>query len=495
MTIPINQSIWHAAYWATIACTLLAMGLMKTTIQNLFLKNKELITQGDHQEEVLRILLHDIRTPLANLESLYQKIALGLEPNSPIHDSLEEIAELQSFLDNQLSIYKSQDGLINLNLQPYCLKTIVLDRAKKLHHLAKKNDCTFQVYIDRSLAPSLLLDPHRIQQILNNILRNALQYQYHGQVELHVRVSAEDYSGQIIQFYCANGPDKIQLNVSPIRNDYQRFGLDICQRMIRLMGGDLEVNCHPSYGFNASFFIPALRSIHEPIQKRSMPSSKKEASTQQKVCIIDDHKLACAIMSHTLEELGFKTYAYQAITEEVLELIQNEPIQTMIMDLHPEQDLFSDIQHLKKKIGLTLFATSAQRPVSWLKLYDDFDGFLQKPFNGASFCEDLNLKTSYQEALNRLKNSGITMAVMYDELIRHHKNWACELIRHLDDIGENSEPILHLAHKAKTSALLLNDPLLERASHFSNRYEISSEGSHQLVNRLLRSARVIQSLQ
>ena len=495
MIIPTDNSIWHAASIAAIASSLLALALMKRFAQNLFIQNKRLITQADHQEEVLRILLHDIRTPLANLESLYQKIALGLEPGSPIHDSLEEIAELQSFLDNQLSFYKSQDGLINLNLQPYCLKTIVLDCAKKLHHLAKQNDCSFHVYIDRSLAPSLLVDPQRIKQILNNILRNALQYQHHGQVELHIRVSAEDYSGQIIQFYCANGPDKIQLNVKPIENNHQRFGLDICQRMIRFMGGNLEVNCHPSYGFNASFFIPALRSIHEPIQKRSMPINTKEVSAQQKVCIIDDHKLACAIISHALEELGFKTYFYQAITEEVLAQIESESIEIIIMDLHPEQDLFPEILRLKKKVGFSLFATSAQRPASWLKIYDDFDGFITKPFQGTSFCEDLILKSSYQDALERLKNSGITMAVMYDELIRHHKNWACELLRHIDDIGENSEHILHLAHKAKTSALLLNDPLLERASHFSSRYEISFDGTHQLVNRLLRSARVIQSLQ
>src|SRR6266511_897909 len=127
---------------------------------------------------------HELRTPLTNLRGYLEAVRDGVTPASPtIVDSLyEEAMLLNHLVDDLQDLTLSEAGRLELRREEVDAQTLVVSAAQGVQARAKEQGITLVV---RSVPACVLADPHRIGQVLRNLLANDLTHTpAGGEVEL-----------------------------------------------------------------------------------------------------------------------------------------------------------------------------------------------------------------------------------------------------------------------------------------------------------------------
>jgi signal transduction histidine kinase len=219
---------------------------------------KTLLRALDEQSTMLRVVAHDMRTPLSSISGfveLLQQYALG-----PISTAQQEalsriklasvfITRLTEDLIDALTVETQTLALLPEALDPYLIALNVLELCRPLA-------------VDRGLAlefrgagdlPQVVGDPERLQQVLFNLLSNALRYTLEGRVALIVNSYQE-----MVEFRVEDsGPGIPKERQEEIWKPYTRattqgqglgLGLYVVQRLALAMGGSVGMNSAPGQG-------------------------------------------------------------------------------------------------------------------------------------------------------------------------------------------------------------------------------------------------------
>ncbi|SDH87148.1 sensor histidine kinase [Paraburkholderia phenazinium] len=220
-------------------------------------KNQQLI-------ETLGYVSHDLRAPLATITS-YARLLLNLA------DSKQEslIQAIERSVNYQLGLIDELVGYAKAELQPLDIVPVVTDLPALLDDIAEyalalcvqlNNQFHYQALT--SLPRRLIIDGHRLQQVLLNLLSNASKFTRDGMVMMTVRARRQDHQWHI-GFEVADtgvGMDideqsKLLTAFRQIQsvNGSTGLGLFIAQRIVNIMGGDLRVSSAPHRGTSFSF--------------------------------------------------------------------------------------------------------------------------------------------------------------------------------------------------------------------------------------------------
>lgn len=146
-----------------------------------------------HQENLRRQLMadiaHELRTPLSVLQLQLEGLEDGIENPAPhIFASLSQEVSLLTRLVEDLRLLSLADaGQLQLTIEPLEPSTIIQRILAIAEPRARQQGIAFHTNANSSL-PFVLADPQRLQQMLLNLIENALRYTpQHGRVTLHVR--------------------------------------------------------------------------------------------------------------------------------------------------------------------------------------------------------------------------------------------------------------------------------------------------------------------
>jgi len=134
---------------------------------------------------------HELRTPLASLSALAETL-LDMGNKHPkaaakfIRRIQAEVQAMDLLIRQLLDLSKIETGNLALNLQACSPYKLIKETVKRIREQFKKKSISLQVECDPNL-PDALIDPARIQQVLLNILQNALQFTAEGG---HVKICA-----------------------------------------------------------------------------------------------------------------------------------------------------------------------------------------------------------------------------------------------------------------------------------------------------------------
>jgi signal transduction histidine kinase len=225
----------------------------------------------DEQSKVLRVVAHDMRTPLSSISGfveLLQQYALGpisaeqQEALSRIKLASVFITRLAEDLIDALTVETQTLALLSEPLDPYLIALNVLELCRPLA-------------VDRGLAlefrgagdlPQVVGDPERVQQVLFNLLSNALRYTLAGRVALIV-----DSDQEMVEFRVEDtGPGIPEDRHEQIWQPYTRattegqglgLGLYVVQRLALAMGG--SVGMRSTVGQGSAFWVrlPSLARV------------------------------------------------------------------------------------------------------------------------------------------------------------------------------------------------------------------------------------------
>lgn len=229
-------------------------------------------------EKLRNILLstvsHDLRTPLATITGASSSIAADADKLAPetmrelgrsIHSEAERLSRI---VTNLLDITSLESGTVKLNLQPYFIEEVIGSALTRLEKYLEGRSLT--THAEPHL-PMVEIDGLLIEQVLTNLLENAVKY---TQADSVIEVSAGLTAGKLRISVADNGPgipagdeqrifDKFYTTAQVHAQKGTGLGLSICQGVIRAHGGDIWGRNRPEGGAVFTFTLPVSQAMQE----------------------------------------------------------------------------------------------------------------------------------------------------------------------------------------------------------------------------------------
>ena len=190
-----DQSIWVMASFAPIEYEGEAAVLGWLYDVTGLRKAKELAEEtAAVKANFLASMSHEIRTPMNAIVGLSQ-LALNKEVSPNVRDYLEKIhfssESLLGILNDILDFSKLDAGRVKIENSNFNLNTVLRNLHRLFSLIAEEKYLDFEVAADANVPCDLVGDALRLQQILSNLLGNAIKFTEHGKVSLHVSLVGE----------------------------------------------------------------------------------------------------------------------------------------------------------------------------------------------------------------------------------------------------------------------------------------------------------------
>lgn len=255
--------------------------------------SNELAATSRYKSEFLANMSHELRTPLNSSLILAKLLAdnkdgtLTPEQVKYARAILSSNNDLLALINDILDLSRIEAGHVELADEVVVVDSVLQRLRETFEPMARQKGLALQIEAD-ALAPSqLVADNQRLQQILKNLLANALKFTEHGKVSLHVRAGG---NGRVRFEVCDSGigiaHEQLQVIFEAFRqadgSTRRRYGgtglgLSISRDLAERMGGTIQVDSEPGRG---SCFIlelplqgaPALESDAAPAAAVAAPA-------------------------------------------------------------------------------------------------------------------------------------------------------------------------------------------------------------------------------
>ena len=311
---------------------------------------------------------HEIRTPLNGIIGTAQLLSTSeLLPGQ--QELLQTLNTSSSLLLNIISdiLDLSKIEADRLVIIPTtvdtreCVKTVIgICRPG----IANKN-LILEYAIDNRLADYVNIDESRLQQILVNLIGNAIKFTDKGFVELKVIVTRNRLDLQEVKFQISDSGIGIseeaitqlfkpftQVNSTALRKyGGTGLGLSICKKIVEMMGGKLWVESKESEGSVFSFSLPL--PIAESVTK-DVPVYYEKADFVKKpltILLVEDNKMNQLVAGRIFEKIGYKI-DFADNGQIALDMVAEKNYDLIFMDIQmPVMDGLQATKHIIEKYG------------------------------------------------------------------------------------------------------------------------------------------------
>jgi signal transduction histidine kinase/DNA-binding response OmpR family regulator len=265
--------------------------------QEIQAKAEELALSTKYKSEFLANMSHELRTPLNSILLLSRLMSENNEKNlTP--DQIEYAKVIQSsgngllsLIDEILDLSKIESGKMQLELTHTSIQEIVNDMKVLFEPVAKEKNVELKITTTENL-PTIETDKLRLEQILRNLLSNALKFTSQGYVSLNITQTKD--KNAIVFSVKDTGigipKDKQHLIFEAFQqadgSTRRKFGgtglgLSISRELSKLLGGDINLNSKEGEGSEFVVTLPISRSLAKNYAKSETPSQvvidKKES--------------------------------------------------------------------------------------------------------------------------------------------------------------------------------------------------------------------------
>ncbi|MGO9432292.1 response regulator [Rhodoblastus sp.] len=346
-------------------------------------KAVELERTSRYKSEFLANMSHELRTPLNS--SLILAKLLGENRDGNLSPEQVKYAQsisaagndLLTLINDILDLSKIEAGKIDLDIEPVSISRLVGDLERRFDLLAAEKKLDFSINVSPLCPRTIETDAQRVQQILSNLLSNALKFTEKGSVRLLV---APNESGRIAFTVEDTGIGIPASQQEVIFRAFQQadgttsrkfggtgLGLSISREFAELLGGEIQVRSAPGEGSAFTLILP-LRA-QTVVAPPPPPSPREEAPPQQSaevarpfveddrhsimdsrrvVLIVEDDPVFAEILRDLAHELDFKCII-AGTADEGLRLARARRPEAIVLDVGlPDQSGLTVLELLKR---------------------------------------------------------------------------------------------------------------------------------------------------
>ena len=359
------------------------------------------------KSDFLARMSHEIRTPMNGIIGMTEIALKDGQTEERRIDCLRKIEYSSEYLlgliNDILDMSKIESGKMRL-IEEKCNLMEMIQGLRPLLE-AKLNENNIQYIADIQLKNHwFLADSLRLNQVLVNLLGNALKYSRpDGHVWLTVRETEEEKGFSNLYFQVRDdgigiAPEKQQLifrqfeqadNSENARKQGTGLGLAISRRIVRMMDSDIKLESEPGKGSSFSFSVK-----FQPVsgEKTTVTSQPEEISFPGKrILVVEDNELNMEIICTILENYGIKTEQAVNGKEAVRRMEESVPgyYDMIFMDIMmPEMDGLEATRTIRnldredcKKIPIYAMSANAFDEDVKRSLASGMNGHLSKPVN------------------------------------------------------------------------------------------------------------------
>jgi len=335
------------------------------------------------KDQFLVTLSHELRTPL-NAVLGWARIleAEALSPDKVRHaaEVISRNAALQArLIEELLDLSRVVSGKVRLEARPISIGPVVEAAADTFKPAAAAKGIRFQIVLDSGAGP-VLGDPERLQQVVWNLISNAIKFTDKGgrvqvnlrRVKSHVEIVVADTGVGIATDFLPYVFDRFRQaeDSSGKVQGGLGIGLAVAQHLVQLHGGILEA-ASPGVNQGAVFTVKLPVMAYAPLAvSEPGPSSGGEKVQGEgrlrglRVLVVDDDADAVALFATTLRMHGADTRTAMSVRE-AFQILGDWTPDLLLSDINmPEEDGYSFIGRIRQQ-GRTFPAVAVTAYGRW----------------------------------------------------------------------------------------------------------------------------------
>ena len=367
---------------------------------------RELAEQASSaKSQFLATLGHEVRTPMTGVLGMTE-LLLQTPLDARQHDYASAIdvagRHLLRLVNDALDLARIEAGKLSLEQREFDPRKLVHQVATLARPLAARKGLDFHVAVAPGLPAALVGDPDRVQQILSNLVGNAVKFTEQGRIELHAEagdgrngvafeirdtgpgLSEEQQSRLFRRFEQADGAH------TRARYGGSGLGLAICRELATAMGGAIRLESAAGQG--ARFRVELPLRWCAAVDAVAVADAAPATAAPLRVLLVEDDDTVSKVISGLLEARGHRVTRVAHGLAALAELdVQDFDVGLFDLDL-PGMDGLALVRQLRRMgQSLPVLAVTARSDpdAQPQALAAGCTGFLRKPVTGAALAQAL----------------------------------------------------------------------------------------------------------
>ncbi|MCX7654580.1 MAG: ATP-binding protein [Fervidobacterium sp.] len=403
-----------------LLATLIANTEMKRIYEQELIKAKQKAEQANIAKSAfLASMSHEIRTPLNGIvgfTNLLKETNLDEKQRKYVETIIKSTEVLLGIINDILDLAKIESGKFQLepiecNLKMEMQSSLVLYNAK-----AKEKNVSYVVEIDEKISECLVVDSLRIQQVMFNLINNAIKFTPAGGfVKVSIRKVSEEMLYDTIRFSVEDtGIGIPKEKLSKIFEPFEQadisvtrkyggtgLGLSISQRIVNMMGSKINVESEEGKGSTFYFELKLKKCKKQESREYKEKTIRKYNA---KVLVVEDYEINSILMAELLKRYGIvPDFAINGL--QGVEMALKNDYDLIFMDiLMPEMDgieATKKIRTVKLDVPIVALTAHALKNVKEEVLSAGMNDYVTKPVKIEEldrilekFCGHLEIRNS-----------------------------------------------------------------------------------------------------
>lgn len=437
---------------------------------------------------------HEIRTPMNAILGMTSFILRESSSNT-VNEYAQQIMSasqsLLSIINDILDFSKIEAGRMEIVKEEFQLSTILYNVLSISTPSLKERNLTFTLNADPNIPYNLIGDEHRLQQIIINLVNNAIKFTNSGNITLKLWSEPHKEINRI-KLHCSVIDTGIGIPEEDTKKIFESFmradtlhtrniegsglGLPICKRLVEAMQGQIDIESEYGKGTTVSFFIECEFNGHEQLGKIDATGLRTQlhsfeptfTAPKLKLLLVDDNLVNLKVAEGILRPYGCSIHSVTSGLE-AIEQAKKQVFDIVFMDhMMPIMDGIEAMHKLRalpgyKHTPIIALTANAISGVKELYFKEGFSDFLSKPIDLIA-VDNLLRNFTPQEYIEPTSNNMAKYAKCDQEIAKQAYIDGCDKLKLLPQLlqKEDWHNYTIQVHAIKSVAALMGWDLLSQ---------------------------------